>query len=112
MGLDPVRSYCVQVASVIVIGAPRTATKISASRTTPVARSTIMIFMPGRMVLPHDRRQAPFELPEQIAEAAVAITCRVNGAILFPEHHQIDAGPLEFAGEQPNLAGRASGTRA
>jgi len=52
------------------------------------------------MVLPHGRRQAPFELPEQIAEAAVAITCRVNRAILFPQHHQIDARPLEFAGER------------
>jgi hypothetical protein len=41
----------------------------------------------GRMVLPHGRRQAPFELSEQIAEAAVAITCRVNRAILFPQHH-------------------------
>jgi hypothetical protein len=54
----------------------------------------------GRMVLPHGRRQAPLELPEQIAEATVAIASRVNHAILFPEHHQIDAGPLEFAGER------------
>ena len=54
----------------------------------------------GRMVLPHGRRQAPLELPEQIAEAAIAITCRVNRAILFPQHHQIDARPLEFAGKR------------
>ncbi len=54
----------------------------------------------GRMVLPHGRRQAPLELPEQIAEAAVAITRRMNRAILLPQHHQIDAGPLEFAGER------------
>ena len=54
----------------------------------------------GRMVLPHCRRQAPFELPEQSAEAAVAMTCRVNRAILFPQHHQIDVRPLKFAGER------------
>ena len=54
----------------------------------------------GRMVLPHGRRQAPLEFPEQIAEATVAIAARLNRAILFPEHHQIDAGPLEFAGER------------
>ena len=52
------------------------------------------------MVLPHGRRQAPLEFPEQIAEATVAIAARLNRAILFPEHHQIDAGPLEFAGER------------
>ena len=52
------------------------------------------------MVLPHGRRQAPLELPKQIAEAAVAIACRLNRAILFTQHHQIDAGPIEFAGER------------
>jgi hypothetical protein len=44
-----------------------------------------------------DRRRSN---SRKIAEAAVAITCRVNRAILFPQHHQIDAGPLEFAGER------------
>lgn len=54
----------------------------------------------GRMVLPHGRRQPPLELPEQIAEATVAIASRVNRAILLRKHHQIDARPLKFAGER------------
>ena len=53
----------------------------------------------GGMILAHGRQQAAFELPEQIAEAAVAIAVGMSVAILLPEHHQVDAGPLRLAGE-------------
>ena len=52
------------------------------------------------MVLAHERRQAPLELTEQVAESAVAIALWVRRAILLPEHHQIDARPLHLAGER------------
>jgi hypothetical protein len=54
----------------------------------------------GRVILPHDRREPPLERAEQIAEPAVAIALRVGLAILLPQQHQIDAGPLQLAGER------------
>ena len=86
--------------------APSTATKISASRTSPVTGSTMGDLLArvvdehlvaGRMVLAHHRREAPFELAEQIAEPAVAVPVRVGVPVLLPQHHQIDAGPLQLA---------------
>ncbi len=49
------------------------------------------------MMLAHHRCQPPLELPEKIAEPAVAIAFRMSVPIFLPQDHQIDAGALEFA---------------
>ena len=49
------------------------------------------------MVLAHYWRQPALEFTEQIAEATVAIAIRVGVPVFLPQHHQIDAGPLQFA---------------
>ena len=51
----------------------------------------------GGVVLAHHRRQAPLELPEQVAEPRVAVAIRMPVPVFLPQHHQIDAGPLQFA---------------
>ena len=51
----------------------------------------------GGVVLAHHRRQAPLELPEQVAEPGVAVAIRVPVPVFLPQHHQIDAGALQFA---------------
>src|SRR3954468_6860828 len=57
-------------------------------------------FVAGGMVLAHHRREAPFELAEQVAKPAVAIPIRVGVSVLLPQHRQIDPGPLQFARER------------
>ncbi len=51
----------------------------------------------GHVVLAHHRGQPPLELPIKIAKARVAIAIRIGLAVLLPQHHQVDARPLELA---------------
>ena len=51
----------------------------------------------GDVMLAHHRREATLKLAIQIAEPRVAVAVRMNLAILLPQHHQIDARPLELA---------------
>ena len=51
-------------------------------------------------MLAHHRRQPPLELAEQIAKPAVAVTVRMALPIFLPQHHQVDAGPLQLAGQR------------
>jgi hypothetical protein len=48
------------------------------------------------MVLAHHGREAALELPEEIAEAAVAVALGVDVPVLLPEHHEVDARPLRL----------------
>jgi hypothetical protein len=49
------------------------------------------------MVLAHHRRETLFKPAEEIAEPTIAVTVRVGVPVLLPQHHQIDAGPLQLA---------------
>src|SRR3954463_8524051 len=49
------------------------------------------------MVLAHHRRETPFKPAEEIAEPTIAVTVRVGVPVLVPQHHQVDAGPLQLA---------------
>src|SRR4029077_19662396 len=51
----------------------------------------------GDMMLTHHWGKTTLELAIQIAEARVAVGVRMNLAVLLPQHHQIDARPLELA---------------
>jgi hypothetical protein len=51
----------------------------------------------GDVVLAHHRRQASLELTIEIAESRVAVAVRMSFAVLLPQHHQVDARPLELA---------------
>jgi hypothetical protein len=86
--------------------APSTATKISASRISPVVGSAIPIRLPeivyerlfsGDMVLAHHRRQPSFEPAKQIAETAVAIALAMDLSVFFPEDHHRHAGSFQLA---------------
>src|SRR6516162_10172920 len=55
----------------------------------------------GHVLLAHHRRKSPLEFTEQITEPAVAITVRLHLPIFLPQHHQVYAGTLELARQQP-----------
>ena len=76
--------------------APSTATKISASRISPVcgiddgdllAGVVDEDLVAGDMVLPHGRREPALEAAEELAEAAVAVPVGMDRPVLLPEHH-------------------------
>ncbi len=64
------------------------------------------------MGLPHGRRQAPLERPEQLAEPAIAISLRMNRRVFLPEDRQADPGALHLTRQRaPVRLGVAPSTR-
>ena len=63
----------------------------------PLARVVDERLLPGDVVLAHHRGQPPFETAKQIAEAAVAVTLRMDLSIFLPEDRHRDARTLELA---------------
>jgi len=53
----------------------------------------------GGVVLAHHGREAPLELPVEIAEPRVAVPLGLRRPILLPEHHEVDPGPAHLAGQ-------------
>src|SRR5258705_8799016 len=51
----------------------------------------------GNVMLAHHRRELSLELTIEIAEPRVTVTLRMSVVVLLPQHHQVDARPLEFA---------------
>src|SRR3954471_22452118 len=67
--------------------------------------------VPGEMALPHGRRQAPVEFPEQLAESAVAVPLWMNRRVFLPEDRQADPGTLQLTRQRaPVRLGVAPGT--
>src|ERR1700719_3693526 len=60
------------------------------------------------MMLAHHRRKPPFELAEQIAEPAVAVTVRLGLPIFLPQHHQAHARAVELARQRSPIRLAAS----
>src|SRR5579871_4479153 len=48
------------------------------------------------MMLAHHRRQPALEFAIEIAEPRVAVAVRMDRPVFLPQHHQVDAGPLEL----------------
>src|ERR1700724_154404 len=60
------------------------------------------------MMLAHHRGNPPFELAEQIAEPAVAVTVRLGLPIFLTQHHQAHARALELARQRSPIRLAAS----
>ena len=63
----------------------------------PLARIVDERLLPGDVVLAHHGGQPPFETAKQIAEAAVAVTLRMDLSVFLPEDRHRDARTLELA---------------
>ena len=63
----------------------------------PLARIVNERLLPGDVVLAHHGGQPPFETAKQIAEAAVAVTLRMDLSVFLPEDRHRDARTLELA---------------
>ena len=63
----------------------------------PLARIVDERLLPGDVVLAHHGGQPPFETAKQIAEAAVAVTLRMDLSVFLPEDRHRDARTLQLA---------------
>ena len=52
--------------------------------------------LPGRVHLPHGRRQPALPGPVELAPAAVLVAARIGSPVLLPEQHQRHAGPSQL----------------